>query len=51
VQATLRAHARARERWWVGLPLVVVALIVGLILFGLAHHPSQSSPSRGEGAG
>ena len=51
VQATLRAHARARERWWVGLPLVVVALIVGLILFGFAHPPSQPSPSRGEGAG
>jgi zinc/manganese transport system permease protein len=51
VQATLRAAARTRARWWVGLPLLAVALIAGLVLFGVPHPPSQPSPSRGEGAG
>jgi len=34
VQATLRARARSRERWYVGPPLVVLSLAGGVLLFG-----------------
>jgi zinc/manganese transport system permease protein len=33
VQTTLRQRARARERWWVGVPLVVLSLAAGGLLF------------------
>jgi zinc/manganese transport system permease protein len=34
VQTTLRARARARERWWVGVPLVVLSLAAGALIVG-----------------
>jgi zinc/manganese transport system permease protein len=35
VQATLRARARARARWVVGLPVVLVSLAAGALLLGV----------------
>ncbi len=35
VQATLRARARLRARWYVGVPLVVLPLAAGALLLGV----------------
>jgi zinc/manganese transport system permease protein len=55
VQAILRARARARERWWLGVPMVALSLAAGAGLFlgarvakiGTASSPIPPFPLKG----
>jgi zinc/manganese transport system permease protein len=45
VLRTLRAHARQRQRWWIGVPMTVVGLGAGIMLFR-SRRPSPESSAR-----